>query len=113
MSNLNNSNPCLFCKILHQEIPAEIVYEDEHVIAFKDIHPKAPVHLLVIPKTHIASLLDLSQTHLDLMGKLTLALPKIAQKMGLSQGFKIQINTGIGGGQEVFHLHYHLMGKAS
>lgn len=104
---------CLFCKIIAGEIPSQKVFEDDDMLAFKDIRPSAPVHILLIPKKHIASLQDLSQNDADLMGKLMLAVPKIAASNGLSNGFKTQINTGAGGGQEVFHLHIHIMGRPS
>ncbi len=107
----DQKNPhCLFCKIIHKKIPAEIIYEDEDLLAFKDIHPKAPVHLLIIPKTHIDSLAHLAHTDLELMGRLTLKLQEIAKSQGLNNGFKIMINTGKAGGQEVDHVHYHLLG---
>lgn len=104
---------CLFCKIIAEEIPSQKVYEDENMLAFKDIRPSAPVHILLIPKKHIASLQNLSDEDSDLMGKLMLAVPKIAAENGLANGFKTQINTGAGGGQEVFHLHIHIMGRPS
>ncbi|MBR7059458.1 MAG: histidine triad nucleotide-binding protein [Neisseriaceae bacterium] len=104
---------CLFCKIIAGEIPSQKVYEDENMLAFKDIRPSAPVHILLIPKKHISSLQDLSNEDADLMGKLMLAVPKIATENGLANGFKTQINTGVGGGQEVFHLHIHIMGRPS
>ena len=102
---------CLFCKIIAGDIPSQKVYEDTDMLAFKDIRPSAPVHILLIPKKHIASLQDLSHDDAALMGKLMLAVPKIAADNGLSGGFKTQINTGTGGGQEVFHLHIHIMGR--
>jgi len=101
---------CLFCKIINKKIPAEIIYEDENLLAFKDIHPKAPVHILIIPKKHINSLAHLAEIDLELMGILTLRLKDIAKSQGLNKGFKIMINTGKAGGQEVDHLHYHLLG---
>lgn len=104
---------CLFCKIIAGDIPSQKVYEDADMLAFKDIRPSAPVHILLIPKKHIASLQDLSSDDAALMGKLMLAVPKIAADNGLSNGFKTQINTGVGGGQEVFHLHIHIMGRPS
>ena len=104
---------CLFCKIIAGEIPSQKVYEDADCLAFKDIRPSAPVHILLIPKKHIASLQDLSADDAALMGKLMLTVPKIAHDNGLSGGFKTQINTGVMGGQEVFHLHIHIMGRPS
>ncbi len=102
---------CLFCKIIRGEIPCKKIFEDADFIAFHDIHPKAPIHALIIPKKHIESLAHLEAEDTLLMGQLTLLLKKLAQDLGLSHGFKVQINTGIGGGQEVFHLHYHLLGS--
>ncbi len=106
---------CLFCNIVSGSVSADIVYEDKHCIAFKDIHPKAEVHLLVIPKTHIKHLADLNpQTDKDLISHIMFVLSDIATACGLTNGFKTQINTGAGGGQEVYHLHFHLLGsKAS
>lgn len=102
---------CIFCKITDKSIPAEIVYEDDKMLAFKDIRPSAPAHLLLIPKKHIASLQDLSAEDGELISAMMLAVPKIAAENGLAAGFKTQINTGVQGGQEVFHLHIHIMGR--
>lgn len=102
---------CLFCRIVAAEIPAAVVYQDELVMVFKDIHPKAPVHLLMIPKKHIDSLQQLQPEDQALMGHMMLLLPKIAAEQGLEEGFKTQIHTGVAGGQEVFHLHLHLLGR--
>ena len=102
---------CLFCKIAAKQIPSSIVYEDDEMLCFKDIHPAAPVHLLLIPKTHFDSLTHAQPQHQELLGKMMLRVPQIAQQAGLSHGFKTQINTGNGGGQEVFHLHIHILGN--
>ena len=101
---------CLFCKIIAGDIPADIVYQDDKVLVFKDINPKADVHLLMIPKLHIESLDKLDESHNDLMAYMMLKLTEIAHDQGLSGGFRTIINTGKEGGQEVFHLHIHLMG---
>ena len=101
---------CIFCKIVHKQIPAHTVYEDDDMLCFKDINPNAPVHLLQIPKVHFASLADSDDTHQALLGKMLTRVPKIAKQAGLTNGFKTQINTGKGGGQEVFHLHMHILG---
>ncbi len=101
---------CLFCKIVKGEIPSEKVYEDEDVIVFKDLYPKADVHLLIVPRKHIASLNELLPEDQQLMGKMMLLLPKLAKDQGLERGFRTIINTGKGGGQEVFHIHIHLLG---
>ena len=102
---------CLFCAIVKGEKPCDKVYEDEHCIAFKDIFPKAQVHVLLIPKKHIKSLLELEAQDHHLMGHLSLCIPKIAKDLGLEEGFKIQVNTGVKGGQEIDHLHYHILGN--
>lgn len=101
---------CIFCKIVAKQIPAKTVYEDSDLIVFHDIHPKAPVHLLVVPKKHIQSLAHLHPEDSELMGRLTLKLAAIAKEQGLTAGFRTIINTGPGGGQEVFHIHYHVLG---
>lgn len=101
---------CIFCKIARREIPAEKIYEDEHVIAFHDIHPAAPVHFLLIPKLHIDSLTDVDGNHQDLLGKIMVLAPKLAKEQGCHEGFRTIINTGRIGGQEVFHLHFHIIG---
>lgn len=103
-------NDCLFCKIERNEIPSERVYEDEDVFVIKDIAPKADVHLLVIPRKHISTLNDLLPEDKDLMGRIMLLLPKIAKQQGLASGFRTIINTDKGGGQEIFHIHIHLLG---
>lgn len=101
---------CLFCKIVAGEIPAERVYEDEKVIVFKDIYPKADVHLLAIPREHIASLNEVEGSHDALIAHMMRLLPRVAKEQGLDSGFRVIINTGPGGGQEIYHLHLHLMG---
>jgi histidine triad (HIT) family protein len=101
----------IFGKIIRREIPADIVYEDDRVVVFKDINPRARVHLLVIPKKEIASLFELTPEDKDLMGHMMLLLPQLAKAQGLNAGFRTQINTGEGGGQEVFHVHIHLLGN--
>jgi histidine triad (HIT) family protein len=101
---------CIFCKIAAGEIPAEKVYEDDDVVAFHDIRPIAPVHFMIIPKRHVDSLQQCSDEHQALLGKIMLLAPKLAQEQGMSTGFKLGVNTGAGGGQEVFHLHVHVYG---
>lgn len=101
---------CLFCRINAGEIPADVVYEDEQVLVFRDIQPKADVHLLMIPRVHIESLAELEPGHENLLGYMCRLLPKIAREQGLDNGFRTVINTGAGGGQEVPHLHLHLLG---
>lgn len=106
-------NECLFCRIAAGEIPSSKVYEDEWVIAFRDINPKAAVHLLVVPREHISSLMELNPAQDTLMAHMMRLLPKLAKSMGLEEGFRTIINTGKGGGQEVFHLHIHLLGGSN
>lgn len=101
---------CLFCKIAAGTIPSKIVYEDEDVLAFHDINPIAPVHFLIIPKRHIDSLAHATADDAGLLGKLLALAPRLAAEQGLKNGFKTAINTGRGGGQEVFHLHIHVFG---
>jgi histidine triad (HIT) family protein len=101
---------CLFCKIVAGEIPGDMLYEDDKVIAFRDINPKAEVHLLVIPREHIASLNELGPEHDALIAHMMRVIPQLAKSQGLDAGFRTIINTGKGGGQIIFHLHMHLMG---
>ncbi len=101
---------CLFCKISTGDIPADIVYQDDDCVAFRDISPKAPVHLLVIPRQHIVNLYDLKADDSALMARILLTIPKIARQHGLDDGFRAVTNTDKGGGQEVFHLHFHILG---
>lgn len=101
---------CIFCKIVDNQIPAQKVYEDEDVVGFNDINPVAPVHFLLIPKVHVASLLDCDETHQAVLGKMLLLAPQLAKEQGCTDGFRTIINTGRIGGQEVFHLHIHVIG---
>ena len=101
---------CLFCKIIAGKLPSDRVHEDDQVVVFKDIHPKAPVHLLVVPRVHFASLNELAPEHDALMAHMLHLLPQLARQQGLDNGFRTIINTGPGGGQEVPHLHIHILG---
>jgi histidine triad (HIT) family protein len=101
---------CLFCKIIAGDIPSDKVYEDEQVLVFKDINPKADVHLLMVPKKHLASLNEVETDDDPLMAHMLRLLPVLAKKQGLNDGFRTIINTGEGGGQIIFHLHIHLLG---
>lgn len=101
---------CIFCKIAQGQIPAEKVFEDADMVAFKDIHPKKPMHLLIIPKEHIASLQESNDSHQALLGKMLVLAPRLAKENGSPGGFRTIINTGQVGGQEVYHLHLHLLG---
>lgn len=100
---------CIFCKIVKKEIPASIVYEDADLLAFKDINPIDKVHLLIIPKEHIENLFYCNEEHKELLSKMMLLAPKLAKESGL-EGFRTMINTGEKGGQEVFHIHFHVYG---
>tara|TARA_B100002051_G_C16471956_1_gene503724 strand:- start:81 stop:428 length:348 start_codon:yes stop_codon:yes gene_type:complete len=105
------SEPTIFKRIIDGEIPANVVYEDEQCLAFHDVAPQAPVHILVIPKKEIASIDDLSAEDEQLVGHLFLVIQQIAREQGLAEnGYRVICNCGEGGGQTVFHLHYHLMG---
>lgn len=102
---------CLFCKIIKREIPSTIVYEDEEILAFRDINPVAPVHVLVIPKKHISSLVDLKPEDEALVGRIYSVINKIAKQENVFEsGFRVVVNCGEDGGQEVKHLHFHLLG---
>ncbi|WP_374595007.1 histidine triad nucleotide-binding protein [Aquabacterium sp.] len=101
---------CIFCKIAAGEIPSRKVYEDEDVIAFHDIRPAAPVHLLIVPREHVPTLADATAAHQALLGKMLLLAPKLAQEHGATNGFRVVVNNGPDGGQEVYHLHVHVLG---
>jgi histidine triad (HIT) family protein len=102
---------CLFCKIINREIPAKIVYEDDAVLAFEDINPQAPVHLLIIPKKHIATTLDMTEDDHVLIGQLLATANHLAMEKGVAeQGFRTVINCNRDAGQTVFHVHLHLLG---
>ena len=102
---------CLFCKIAGKQIPAKILFEDDELLAFHDINPAAPTHVLVIPKAHITSIADVTADHAALLGKLMLATQRAAEMTGITKpGFRVVANTGENGGQSVFHLHLHVLG---
>jgi histidine triad (HIT) family protein len=101
---------CIFCRIVQGEIPSRKVHEDEDVLAFHDIHPLAPVHFLIIPKDHIASMMDLEDGQRDLFGKIMVLAPKLAREQGAKDGFRLIVNTGRIGRQEVGHVHLHIVG---
>jgi histidine triad (HIT) family protein len=104
------SGDCLFCKIAKGEIPSKKVYENDEVFAFHDINPVAPVHFMLIPKKHLPSLLEANEGHAAILGRMLVLAPKLAKEQGLDSGFRTVINSGKGGGQEVFHLHIHIIG---
>lgn len=111
---------CIFCKIAAKQIPSNIFYEDEDVIAFHDIRPAAPIHFLIVPRQHVATLADCNETHAALLGKMMILAPHLARQQGCGYvangngngvgGFKTQFNVGPDGGQEVYHLHLHVLG---
>lgn len=102
---------CIFCMINERKIPSTIVYEDDKVLAFNDINPVAPVHVIIIPKEHIANVNDLTQENASVLGDIHMAAKKIAAKLGIADnGYRLINNCGADAGQTVFHLHYHLIG---
>jgi histidine triad (HIT) family protein len=111
---------CIFCKIAEKQIPSKLIYEDEDLIAFHDINPAAPVHFLIVPRQHIPTLADCNENHATLLSKMLLLAPRLADEQGCGYtareggkgdgGFKTQFNTGPNGGQEVYHLHLHVIG---
>ena len=101
---------CIFCRIIRGEIPGRLLFDDEDLIALHDIHPVAPVHFMLIPKLHIESLAHAEEAHQALLGKMMVLAPRLAEKEGLNEGFRTIINTGRTGGQEVMHLHMHVIG---
>lgn len=102
---------CIFCKIIKREIPSSIVYEDSEIIAFRDVNPQAPIHILVIPKKHISSLVDLKEEDEKVVGRIYTVINKIAEQEGIDKkGFRVIVNCGEDGGQEVKHLHFHILG---
>jgi histidine triad (HIT) family protein len=107
---MNTDPDCLFCQIIAGKLPSDQVYNDEHVVVFKDINPKARIHLLIVPRDHIISLNELEERHDGLMAYIMRLLPNLAKEQGLNNGFRSIINTGPAGGQIVFHLHIHLLG---
>jgi histidine triad (HIT) family protein len=104
---------CIFCKIASKQIPAFIVYEDEQVVAFKDISPQVPVHVLIVPRLHLAGLDALTEAHRELVGHIALVAQQLAKELGVTtRGYRLVANCGPDAGQTVFHLHFHLLGGA-
>ena len=101
---------CIFCKIIRGEIPSRKVYEDKDIFAFHDINPLAPVHFMIIPKQHVASLADCDASHEGILGRILAAAPRLAREQGSTDGFRVIINAGRVGRQEVYHLHVHVIG---
>lgn len=105
------SKDCLFCRIVNKEIPAKIVHEDDRVVAFEDVNPQAPTHILVVPRQHIAGLNDVGADEAALLGHLHVVAGQLARKRGIAEsGYRTVINTGRGAGQSIFHIHLHLLG---
>jgi histidine triad (HIT) family protein len=107
------SENCIFCKIVNNTIPSKKIYEDDDLIAFNDINPKMPVHFLIVPKNHIDMLSDCdinNSEHIQLLGKMSALAPILSKQQGCNNGFKVVIHNGKGGGQEIFHIHMHVMG---
>jgi histidine triad (HIT) family protein len=109
-SSVTHDPDCIFCKIVDGKIPSKKIYEDNETLVFHDIHPAAPVHFLLIPKVHVASLADVDDSHQALLGRLLALAPRLAKEQGLTGGFRTVVNTGRDGGQVVFHLHLHVLG---
>jgi histidine triad (HIT) family protein len=104
----------IFCKIIDGDLPSDKVYEDDDVLAFRDLNPAAPTHILVIPKAHIASLWEAEEQHAEILGTLMLRARDVAREQGLEEGgFRLVVNTGAGAGQTVFHIHLHVIGGRS
>ena len=101
---------CIFCKIVAGQIPSKKAYEDDELLAFHDIHPWAPVHVLIIPRRHIATLYDAAPEDDALLGRMLGLAPRLMRELGVLDGFRTVVNTGANGGQEVYHLHMHVMG---
>lgn len=110
---LNDMSDCIFCKLANGEIPTEMVYEDDKIAVFRDAAPQAPVHMLMVPKVHVASLDELGDEHAELMGHMMLKIKEVAAGEGLENGYRCVINTGEDGQQTVKHLHIHILGKRS
>jgi len=102
---------CIFCKIIEKEIPSSMVYEDDFVYAFKDIHPVAPVHIIIVPKIHMTNINYIDETNSKYIAKVFESIPKIAKETRVfDTGYRVITNTGVDGGQSVLHLHFHLIG---
>lgn len=101
---------CIFCQIAAKEIPGELIYEDDELVAFRDIEPQAPVHFLVMPKKHITRLADMAEGDFPLIGKMARVATQMAKTEGIADGFRIAVNCGEQGGQTVWHVHMHVLG---
>ena len=107
---MSGDSNCIFCKIVSGAIPCTKVHEDDEILAFNDVHPLAPVHFLIIPKLHLASLVECDDSHRDVLGRILALAGRLAAVQGANDGFRTIINTGRVGGQEVYHLHAHILG---
>ena len=107
---MSHDSNCLFCKIAAGQIPAKKVYEDDEMLAFHDIHPWAPVHILIVPKQHLNSMEDVADAHAGVLGRMMAVSPRLMRELGVTNGYRHVINTGPDGRQEVMHLHLHVMG---
>jgi histidine triad (HIT) family protein len=101
---------CIFCRIVAGQIPSRKVHEDDELVAFHDINPWAPVHVLIVPKVHVASLSEVQASHAPWLGRMLLLAPRLMAELGVTNGYRTVINTGPDGGQEVYHLHMHVFG---
>ena len=104
------SESCIFCKIARGEVKSEILYSDDEIVAFKDINPQAPFHILIIPRKHIEKHSDIGEEDVHLLGKMHLVAKKLAQELGISDGYRLVLNCGEKAGQSVWHIHLHLLG---
>lgn len=107
---MNTDPNCIFCRIVAGQIPSKKVFEDDEILVFHDIHPWAPVHVLIVPKRHIPSMVDVTDADAPLLGKMMAISPRLMRELGVTDGFRHVLNTGRDGRQEVPHLHLHLMG---
>ncbi len=104
------SDRCIFCRIISGEAPARFVYQDKDIVAFHDIHSRTPVHILIVPRKHIATLNDIQEEDQALLGKMVAVGVRLAKELGVASGYRLAINTGRDGGQSVSHIHFHLFG---
>lgn len=109
----SNTEGCIFCKIVGGEIPSDVVHQDDDVVAFRDLNPQAPVHVLIVPRKHLASLNEASEEDRALLGRILLAARELASRLGIASGYRVVNNCGAPAGQSVFHIHFHLLGGRS
>jgi histidine triad (HIT) family protein len=107
---MTRTMPCIFCQIIARQAPAEIVHEDEEILVFKDLHPRAPMHVLLVPKIHVATINDIAAEHVSLLGKLFLTAKHLAAQWAIAEhGYRLTVNVGRGGGQVIDHIHMHMV----